>query len=406
MKLSKLKKRVWPFVLSIDMLRYIYAFFYKKKLVKRKIKKISEINASYLIKNGEICDVFSPNIDGFEKHKKVVSPDIKIYIFENVVGSINSSCFYDDDNAYFDEIFSIHRADANYASGSLIFHNKKNAIFNIKKEIIINENCFFLGGNASFNYYHWLIEILPKILFVNKEIIKKYKIKAIVLNDKVKEISSFMLSFAAVAGDHNLKIIFCSENDDLKFKKIIYLSSFNSVLLNSNKNTVKLEDVVFSKSSLDILRNRVFSNKYFLNIEESKVSFPKKIFLMRGKVSGYNKRNYNENEVFEFFKDKGFEAVYAEKYSFFEQAYLFSNAEQIIGPSGAFWTNLIFSSPGVIALSWLPNSYKDFSVYSTIAKFYKVKMIFHIYNSSNELHEAYNIKVDLLWKSYKASVTI
>lgn len=400
MKLSKLKKRVWPFVLSIDILRYIYAFFYKKKLVKRKIKKISEINSAYLIKSGEICDVFSPKIDGFENHKKIVSPDIKIYIFENVIGSINSSCFYDDDNAYFDEIFSIHRADANYASGSLIFHYKKNAIFNIKKEIIIDENCFFLGGNASFNYYHWLIEILPKILFLNKEIIKKYKIKAIVLNDKVKEISSFMLSFTAVAEENNLKIIFCSENHDLKFKKIIYLSCFNSVLLNSNKNTVKLEDVVFRKSSLDILRNRIFSNKYFLNIEESKVYFPKKIFLMRGKVSEYNKRNYNENEVFEFFKEKGFEAVYAEKYSFFEQAYLFSNAEQIIGPSGAFWTNLIFSSAGTLALSWLPNNFKEFSVYSTIAKFYKINMIFTIYEINGGLHDEYRLNLQKIKEAY------
>ena len=87
-----------------------------------------------------------------------------------------------------------------------------------------------------------------------------------------------------------------------------------------------------------------------------------------------------------------------EDYTFSEQVSIFREAEMIVGPSGAAWANLIYSTSGTKALSWLPETMRNFSVYSTIAQYVGVEMEFILTKSKSKtnFHEAYEINTDLL----------
>lgn len=84
----------------------------------------------------------------------------------------------------------------------------------------------------------------------------------------------------------------------------------------------------------------------------------------------------------------GFEAVSPENLSLCDQARLFSDAEVIIGPSGAAWVGLLFAKKGTRALSWLPPEYAQFCSYSTLAHMFGVGMTFIPYTSNRPIRSS------------------
>ena len=82
--------------------------------------------------------------------------------------------------------------------------------------------------------------------------------------------------------------------------------------------------------------------------------------------------------------------------------YFFQNAEIIIGPSGAFWSNLIFCQAGTKAISWLPEKISSFSTYSTLAKYFGVKKKFLVAKSLNKnMHGEYTVNLENIRKLYE-----
>ena len=98
-------------------------------------------------------------------------------------------------------------------------------------------------------------------------------------------------------------------------------------------------------------------------LKQQEVTCSKRIFLCRKE----KRRRYNEDDVFECIAPFGFEKVYLGDLSFDEQLAVVHQAEWIVGPTGAAWTNLIFCQPGAKCLCWMAEEFGDFSAFSTIA---------------------------------------
>lgn len=158
----------------------------------------------------------------------------------------------------------------------------------------------------------------------------------------------------------------------------------------------------YRKKSLNYVREIVLNMMYRYN--QTKLAFEVNnlkneqghvhIFLARKKESA---RKYNQDEMFDLLsREFNVKAVYIEDYTIEEQAFIFSMADLIIGPSGAAWTNLIFSKEGTVAISWIPTHLKDFSVYSTIASYYGVQKYFIdcMPKNNKELHSDYEVSLD------------
>lgn len=397
----KIKKLIINLMFYFPFMDSIIFILTNKRFYLKKLVWIDELLSLKVLKEKETCIIYSPDLGNGHQEIISVSPKISLYILENVFCSSNSSSFYDNKNVFVENFFGIEQSDADYSSGHLIKHNLKRGLIRENKISQIDKTVFFLAGNGSFNYFHWLIEILPKLLFLNNNLIKEFKIDAIFVNSRALEIMNFKLALDLLAKKLGLDIIFASENENLSFSKVIYISTFNQVLYNSKSQKINIKDNYFYINSLVELRQTVFESNEIKNIQFNK-NYPKKFFLKRGKVSSFNKRDYNEEEIYLYFKEKGFEGLKIEEYSFFEQAYLFQNAEIIIGPSGAFWSNLIFCQAGTKAISWLPEKISSFSTYSTLAKYFGVKKKFLVAKSLNKnMHGEYTVNLENIRKLYE-----
>lgn len=84
------------------------------------------------------------------------------------------------------------------------------------------------------------------------------------------------------------------------------------------------------------------------------VSLPTRFYIDRRKAS--NRVLHNEVELIEILEQQGFAIIQLEYLNFDEQAYLFSNAEYIIGAHGAGLANMVFCQPGTKIIELMPDT--------------------------------------------------
>ncbi|MDY6449400.1 glycosyltransferase family 61 protein [Acinetobacter faecalis] len=368
-----------------------------KKLVWLDLKKEKK-----LILKGVLTKTYIPNFNLNQKSINITTPDVYVYYFNNVLGHIESSSFYDQRKIFVERFYGIKQDVAKYSTGNIVAHNQDYAlIFKHKNSISINDNVFFLGGNGVSNYFHWLVEILPKLVFLAKNESILNSISSIVVHENIKKIKSLYDSLIVIMRVYGIDktIIYVNNQTSIKFKNVLYMSTFNHVLFNFKGNCNK-NYTYFLKSSL-LEMSDAYKIKIKNSIDFCSKKFPSKFFIRRGAgVSSYNKRNYNEDDISRTLKKFNIVDIYIENYSFEEQIFLFSNAKFIVAPSGAFLTNLIFCKKETVIISWLSSNVSEFSVYSTLACFFDLKMHF-IYSDQSvgeSLHGKYYLNPSSLEK--------
>jgi len=312
-------------------------------------------------------------------------PEINLYRFNNVIINSNSSHLITATSAIFERIKSANIAHCNYATGIIKWHNHENTILRYNKKNKNIPHAIFLGGNGVFNYYHWLIEVSPKILLLDFDLLNKYNIKSLILDERVKKIPSFQKILALYLKEKNLEleIIYVDHRVDLHVDKLFYINNENNIVFNSKEILSSPDFSIISSTLIQEIREIILES----NTCQTK-DFPKKIFLARKECAA---RSYNQEEILKYFKSLNFEPLYLEDYDFEEQVAIFSNAEFIVGPSGAAWSNIIFCSSECKAISWLPDQLSKFSIFSTLATFNHCDLKFIITSSDNpnDIHSSY-----------------
>lgn len=364
------------------------------------IKKFNETNTSV-----------SPNYnDSLTSSSTYNIPNIKFYKLEKVFCNINASSFITHDmKKIYVEVFPyIDKKQANYSSGFLKKHDDSYAYVEkiSEKNILKFDRILFLGGNGSFNFYHWMIELAPKLLFLDNSILEDNRINIILVNETVKKNENFKWVLKKCT-EHltSIKIIYVNQNINFYAEKLFFVNTFNLTVYNFNYLEKNYQNTtILNSESLKLLQLRL---KNELSIIEP--MHCKKIFILRNQdtVSDYNKRNYNEDEVFNFFHGEGFLGVYPDRLTLKEQIEIFRNADFIVGPSGASWSNLIFSNASTKAISWLPKSLKYFDTYATLAHLNALDMQFIEYSPINDsIHGSYHLNLECVKNLYKVMTSI
>lgn len=191
--------------------------------------------------------------------------------------------------------------------------------FNIEVVSIIS------GRDAKENYWHWLIDVLPRLIILEKELNNK-KVTLLVPDYK-KEYQKDSLKY--LIKNKKTNFISLNRNRFSQFKKIVSCTN--------NENFEYLNFSLLSK-----LRNKILfqvkKNSLILNNSYNK------IFISRGDSTKKNKRILeNSIEVEKFLSENGFKILILSKYSFLEQAAIFNKAKVIMGLHGAGFANIIFS---------------------------------------------------------------
>lgn len=289
------------------------------------------------------------------KHPEIFVAKIKK---ANIVGS--SSIILSGDHALLEEVpsFSFNRLDLQ--SNVIRKHNGNRILIDSIKSGTSIEKGIMLCGTASYNYYHWLVEFLPKYHLIERLNIAQYPL---LVDEVVLNTPQLYQSLEAI-NTLNLQIIPIKQNHNYFVQELVYPSLMSWTAINIRPQlTVKYTDSFTSAIAIRYLRRKL--------VQRKKIG-SRRIYLSR---SGTTNRKFNEDEVINTCKKFNYEIVYPQQLSFAEQIHLFSQAHIIVSASGAGLTNMIFAPSGTKILC-LKNSKDDLTVFSNLAEILKHNLIF------------------------------
>lgn len=377
------------------------------KLKKIEIENIDSVLDHVVIKSVKEDNVsVSPSYDDSMADRSIYNAiDIKFYKLEKVFCNINASNFMTCDmkKMYIEEFPYIDRTQANYSSGFLDRHDESYGYVEKinKKNVLSFDRVLFLGGNGSFNFYHWMIELAPKLLYLDNILLKDNGINSILVNDTVEKNENFKwILKKCTAHLTDIEIIYINQSINLYVEELFFVNTFNLTVYNFNYFGEKYKNTtIFNIESLKLLKIKLANEAAAIERKQDK-----KFFILRNQdaLSDYNKRNYNEDEIFSFFYEEGFRGICPDKLSLKEQIEIFKSADFIVGPSGAAWSNLIFSNASTKVISWLPKPLRYFDTYATLAYLNDLDMRFIEYSSVNGgIHGSYYLDPKLVKRLYR-----
>jgi capsular polysaccharide biosynthesis protein len=311
-------------------------------------------------------------IDGSQNITEHIVPKIGFTTLTDAVIDPHSSVVRVKNIAYVQSTASMnHRSSVRYR-GRQIHSNGADAVLFQETTFEHLEKGIMLCGSSVRNWYHLLIEILPKLELIDKlpEAFSKFPL---LLPDDV----------LVVATMHDIVQRLTKGRDVIYLQKHICYQTATCIYIDAPilSYHVVEADLVISPDEehmrpaiLSGFRDRILS-KFTANEITNRANEPTRIFLARGK-NAY--RQYNQSDVFSIFEKFGFRLVYCDKLSLIEQIRIFSNAECVAGPSGAAWTNILFCKPNVKALCFMPDiPNKNMANFSNLAHVFSIDLRYY-----------------------------
>lgn len=335
---------------------------------------------------------YGPIIRGSQNIEPVIFPAINLYYFENTRVNPTSSSVIQGKKIIIERGPFTETQQFLFASGYHIFSQGQNRVITKRQPTQRIEKGVFMGGNGSFNYYHWMIEILPKLEYL-KDIDEEYADFPLLVSKDVENIPTFGEALNRIA--KNRPVITLEQNTSYCVEKLAYINTPNITPFNAKCGyEYRICDCITRASSINFLRSKLSAACQDITPKEGK-----RIFLARRG----DRRNYNREEIHEEFERRGFIKVFMEEMSLQEQADLVASAEVIAGPTGAAWTNLIFCREGTKCLCWMAEESQKCSVYSNIAHIIGADLRYVTYytgaKSSGELYSLdYNVDIRAISK--------
>ncbi|MDR2236283.1 MAG: glycosyltransferase family 61 protein [Chryseobacterium sp.] len=300
------------------------------------------------------------------------TPEVSVYRFDNALTDISSSAFWVKDT-----LITYRTPGERLNEGFVKVHNSRNAKVIRKKMEYLDEG-FFLGGNGSWNWFHYMVEIMPKLLLLNP----KYT-QTIFVHETAQDTPG-MQTVLKILTEGQFTIRYLSPEKTYQVKKLYYINDFNHVQFNRFDGQIKAEGTFYHAEI-----TRRFSDKILNHLPE-KNGLPDKIFLYRKNT---HRVAANQDQILEYLKDFDFVPICLEELSLEQQAGYFKNARFIIGISGAAWTNMLFCRNQPKALCFTPENSVSFSAFSSLGRIFEVDFYTQLYKN-NGLHSDSNFIIN------------
>lgn len=285
----------------------------------------------------------------------------------------------------------------NLSNGFVIEHGERMALVRTG----VTQPCskgIMLFGSWSHNWYHWAIEILPKLLLL-RHLPSRFLDYPLLIPKSVSTSVNHMEFLKKLSNGRPYEVL--EDNIRYKVEEAIWIDAPALAPPKLRGGAFhRIEDYITDFDLLKEYRKTVLEK---FSIEQQPSNLPRRIFLARPK----NKRTYNEDGVFEIFESRGFEKVYLEEMSVTQQLSLMYNAELIVGPTGAAWTNILFANSDVKGLCWLPELVGKFPAWSNLAEVANVDLRFHTFPTQASswvefMEQSYELDVVPLSKAVEA----
>ena len=243
------------------------------------------------------------------------------------------------------------------------------------------EECFVCHHAWHFNYYHWIVEILPRF-FISREYIKN---STLLLHENV---TVFQKQSVELFGLKNVKFI--KDHELMRVSKILFPSFVNFASTTpvsfSGKEFTQI-DVKIHKPVVKGMAEWIRSNH--LNVKNEK----RKIFISRQKAQYRKLLNYDEvKKVLNSFE---IEEVFLEELSFIDQLNLLANTQITIGLHGAGMSNIFVMPEGSYVLNFIHKDHHEYC-YQQLAHAVDLNYAHVCSEGNSHPNPAYNdIKIDI-----------
>ncbi len=265
------------------------------------------------------------------------------------------------------------------------------------KEVRVINEAILISGRATENYFHWLIEYIPKIYNTIQAKLPT-NVPLIVKSGLPKQFYECLECFNLEKRD------IIQIDPDLTETKVKYL--YVPSIPTYHPDNFKIEfwlGGAISTPHLVFLRDTALAEARRKNIQTPTMN--RKIFIFRS--SSAARGLSNSSAITEFMKSQNFEIIYPEKLSFLEQVVLFNSVDCIVGVGGAALSNLIFCKDKCLVFTMVCERNLDYCMYSNLANFAGASYI-HItgpselpkrkkpYTEDELVHGIFSISVDKL----------
>jgi glycosyl transferase family 61 len=215
--------------------------------------------------------------------------------------------------------------------------------------------CAFSQGDS--NWYHWLAEVLPTVL-LSRNLPDAFDSYPLLVPEAALNIASFRDTLDLCRGERD--VVPLQKSQLHEFGELVYIPP--QVIGPFNVQDGQWPEPGHYRQNIEVmhlLRDTILKK---LNITRTNDG-PKRVFLARPP----NTRSYNQSDIITAAQDRGFEPVYLEKLSFREQVQLMHNADYVVGPTGAAFTNTLFMHPDSHSLVWALREYAGACFFSNLA---------------------------------------
>ena len=194
-------------------------------------------------------------------------------------------------------------------------------------------------------YFHWILEVLPKLILILKAGIKFREIDVFLIRQKSPQLEEFLNHL----GIPSEKIALWQEHPHIKARRLIFTSSLENYDYTVNPISILIEPWV----------SRELHNYYSLPCHKGK---KRRIYIDR--EGALIRKVINNTEVKALLSEYGFEFCKLEKMGLREKQELFSCAEIVVGPGGAGLANLIFCNENTKVMFFYQEKFEADSAWS------------------------------------------
>ena len=201
------------------------------------------------------------------------------------------------------------------------FHHQIYKRWKLPPLVTIGSPALVLSGGSGYNYFHWLQQMLPRLIIAERSGFNRDDFAVFIVNDGPK----FIKESLSLLGISDTKIQATSHDLHISSEQLI------------------VPEAPLAGNPSPWIAN--FYLDYADKISRSHaLSYVPRIFVSRAKSS--SRRIINEEAIYSVLAEYGFERVYTEDLSFVQQISIFHNAEVVCGPHGAGLANAFFCRPG------------------------------------------------------------
>jgi len=337
---------------TIHLAMRIWGFLSKKTFLA--ITWLDDSTPTMRLADAESGISVAPTLAGRSDVKSVTLPAIALYALRDVTLAAGAPAFASNGGILIERVPDVEVSRCSFVGGPVLAHGNSFAAIPRRRSVALKRG-FFLASYGYANWYHWMIEILPKLRYW-QELAPALRAYPLLVGEDIVDQTAFLEALTAFAADAEIAVL---KKDELyTVGHLLHINSPNPSPVNlRGSHQMRVTDFFMRPSAIQDWRQRVGRDSL------QKSSPGRQIFLARA----HDRRPYNQSEVLDMFGEAGFEPVYFDQMSLREQIDTMASARMIAGPTGAAWANLIFCTPGAQALCWMAEPYREYSAYSTIA---------------------------------------